>query len=478
MKTPIISVTNLSIERQNKQILKNISFTLNNGEQLFLTGNSGAGKTSLGMALAGKLYHSGLVEFAPTLENSLPKISFVSQLYTFNNKTRTNDFYYQQRYNSYDSTDSATVREVLLEKLGAVELSEQVTFLLNQLALLHRLDAPLVQLSSGERKKIQLIEALSILSDIFILDNPYIGLDKVAVDNLNQYLSELADRGLTIIIIGDNVAIPEFVTHVATLNNGEDISIVPANKYIRPVESVMLDLHAIHLEPVSFDFNSIIEFVDVTVDYAGKQVLHNIDWKVIQGDKWLLQGHNGAGKSTLLSLIYGDHPQSYANEIYLFGKKRGSGESVWDIKKNIGFISPELHWYFNPGITCLDTIISGFFDTPGIYSKLKPEHIKLATEWLERLDLISHKNSTFSQVSPGIQRVVLLARALVKNPPLFIFDEPCQGLDDVRSQQFIQIIDTLFADKERTMIYVSHRPDQIPQCINNKIVLENGYRIV
>ena len=430
------------------------------------------------MALAGKLYHSGFVEFAPTLDGLLPKITFVSQLYTFNNKTRTNNFYYQQRYNSYDATDSATVREVLLEKLNTLELSEQVMFLLNQLALLPRLDAPLVQLSSGERKKIQLIEALSLPSQIIILDNPYIGLDKIAVDNLNQYLGQLAANGVTIIMLGDNVAIPEFITHIATLNNGENIEIVPASKYTPPQESVTLDLHDIHLEPVAFSFSSIIEFINVTVDYAGKKVLHAINWKVIKGDKCLLQGHNGAGKSTLLSLIYGDHPQSYANEIYLFGKKRGSGESVWDIKQNIGFISPELHWYFNPGITCLDTIISGFFDTPGIYSKLKPEHIKLATGWLERLDLVSHKNSVFSQVSPGIQRVVLLARALVKNPPLFIFDEPCQGLDDVRSKQFIQIIDTLFADKERTMIYVSHRPDQIPQCINNKIILENGYRIV
>ncbi len=188
----------------------------------------------------------------------------------------------------------------------------------------------------------------------------------------------------------------------------------------------------------------------------------------------MLEGHNGAGKSTLLSLINGDHPQSYANEIFLFGHRRGSGESIWDIKQKIGFISPELHWCFDMQTTCLNTLLSGFFDTPGLYKSATTEQTKIAIKWLDSIGLLAYKDIPLASISPGLQRMVLLLRVLVKNPPLLIFDEPCQGLDEIHVNNFIDLVDRLFYDTEHTIIYVSHISSQIPKCINKKLCLKNG----
>src|SRR5688572_9298445 len=156
----------------------------------------------------------------------------------------------------------------------------------------------------------------------------------------------------------------------------------------------------------------------VSVQYGDKIILDEVNWKVMKGERWLLSGPNGAGKSTLLSLITADNPKAYANSIFLFGKKRGSGESIWDIKKKIGYVSPELHLYFESSITVFDVIASGLFDTIGLFRMINDEQSQIIKGWIKLLHLEEVTNKLLFNLSLGKQRLVLLARALVKNPPL------------------------------------------------------------
>ncbi|HEY0175268.1 MAG TPA: ATP-binding cassette domain-containing protein, partial [Pedobacter sp.] len=224
--------------------------------------------------------------------------------------------------------------------------------------------------------------------------------------------------------------------------------------------------------PVS-SADSVIKMTGVNISYGEKQVLKNISWEVKAGEKWLLQGHNGSGKSTLLSLITGDHPQAYANNFQLFGHQRGSGESIWDIKKRMGLISPELQWYFDPSATVRHSIISGFFDSSGLFREPNYTQKTQTDELISYFGLSEYQDILMNQLPLGKQRLAFLARTIIKNPELLILDEPCQGLDQQQTQHFNRLVDDL-CKNGTTLIYVGHFESQLPSCIEKRILLENG----
>jgi molybdate transport system ATP-binding protein len=214
--------------------------------------------------------------------------------------------------------------------------------------------------------------------------------------------------------------------------------------------------------------------IDTNIIYNGRKILDNINWKVNKGECWNVSGHNGSGKSTLLSLITGDNPQAFANEIYLFDRKKGSGESIWDIKQKIGYVSPELHHYFDAACSCFEVVASGLFDTIGLFRKLNEMQKSIVKEWMSLLHLEQFENRIFKQLSNGQQRLVLLVRALVKNPPLLILDEPCQGLDQEVSASFIALINEVCVRMKKTLVYVSHYEEEIPPCVTYTLKLRQG----
>jgi len=476
----LITVKDLTVKYRQQTVLNSLSFTMHRGEQWLITGKAGIGKSALAKAISGKIFSNGVIDIHFGKSSDLKKkVLFVEQWYHFTNGVGLQDFYYQQRYQSSDAEDAITVLEDLQQSYAdSPTLAAKGTKYVEALGLSHRLNAPLIQLSSGEQKKIQLIKAFLQEVQVLVIDNPFIGLDVDARKNLNHIFDTLVQDGTHIILIADGEDIPSCITHIAELKEGA-LLVERKEAYLKNHTSTDKKADATFKgapflkEPVE-DFSVAVNLKNVSVKYGAKTVLQNINWKIATGDKWLLQGHNGAGKSTLLSLLTGDNPQAYANEIYLFDKRRGTGESIWDIKKKIGYTSPELHWYFDVNTNCIDTVVSGFFDTTGLYRKPSEEQLQQAKQWLDWLGLTAIQHKRLKEVSIGQQRMLLLARALIKNPPLLILDEPCQGLDLEQSRQFVTIVDTLMNNSNRTLIYVSHRKDQIPDCITHTMKLEEG----
>jgi molybdate transport system ATP-binding protein len=264
------------------------------------------------------------------------------------------------------------------------------------------------------------------------------------------------------------------------LENGRQKAFIPKENFASvPVKAVapVFDSSILPLHNNGLDFENAILMRNVTVKYGEKTILDNINWQVKKGDRWLLRGKNGAGKSTLMSLVAADNPQAYANEIYLFDKRRGSGESIWDIKKNIGFVSPELCAFFDTSISCFNTIASGYFDTVGLYRKLSDTRTQHIHNWLKALDVEKFASKRLSEVSLGTQRLFLLVRALIKNPPLLILDEPYQGLDEFQTAFFIRLVDEICRQTNITMVHISHYESEAPDCISQVLELDEG-RIV
>jgi molybdate transport system ATP-binding protein len=210
------------------------------------------------------------------------------------------------------------------------------------------------------------------------------------------------------------------------------------------------------------------------VRYGSTTILRNLNWVVNEGESWALLGPNGSGKSTLLSLIIGDHPQVYMNQVEVFGRPRGTGESIWELKRDIGWVSPELHLHFDEAATCFEVAVSGFYETIGLFEAPTARQRAAARHWLARFDLLHAARTPLYALSTGMQRMVLLARALVKKPRLLILDEPCQGLDSAHRELFVGTIDHLLRAGSVTCIYVTHREDEIPASIKRTFLLPNG----
>ena len=224
----------------------------------------------------------------------------------------------------------------------------------------------------------------------------------------------------------------------------------------------------------SLRFGNISELVrmsNVTVSYGRQPVLRNINWTVRPGESWALLGPNGSGKTTLLSLITGDHPQAYSNDITVLGRKFGDGDSIWELKKKIGMVSPELHLHFPDSFTCLETVESGLRNTTGLYDEVSSRERRLALQWLARFDLRPFADTPLFELSAGQQRAALLARALVKSPALLILDEPCQGLDAAHRKFFLGLLECLINERRETVIYVTHDEREIPKSIHRVLRL-------
>jgi len=470
-----VSIQDLTLKHQQKSVLKDLNWTINTGEQYVLFGESGSGKTSLAKIISGQLSAIGDLKVNFDNNSHLPaEVLFVASWYQFKNLEGVANFYYQQRYTSQQAKDTLTVHAELVSygKEKGLHL-DQVEPILEALNFASFASSQLIELSSGEHKKLQLVKALWLKPQLLIIDQPYIGLDAASRKNLNLLLDEVSEDGVQLILISNDTELPNSINRFAEIKDGK---INVSHTRTATSVSVPKDLKEIPdflKESPLYSSEEIVKMINVNISYGEKQVLKNINWEVKAGEKWLLQGHNGSGKSTLLSLVNGDHPQSYANELYLFGHRRGSGESIWDIKQHIGLISPEFHWYFDASATVWQSIASGFYDTVGLFQQLPYSKSQQVDELVDYFGLTGNKNELLTSLSLGKQRLVLLARTIIKNPELLILDEPCQGLDQQQTQHFNQLVDELCSNG-MTLIYVGHFESQLPTCIEKRILLEKG----
>jgi molybdate transport system ATP-binding protein len=371
----------------------------------------------------------------------------VEQQHQFKNRSNLSEFYLQQRFNSSDCEDAYTVEEELKD----LESGEWIS-LFELDGLLKR---PMIQLSNGENKRLQIVKSLAYQPDWLILDNPYVGLDVNGREILTKGLLSLQAKGIHFMLISSPGDVPDYINQIIELpaSHAEESKPEPL---LRTLDS----------------FDVAVKMEKVQINYGAKTILQDFSWEVNRGERWAIKGPNGAGKSTLISLITADNPQAYSQNIVLFDRKRGSGESIWDIKKKIGYVSPELHLYFKEGGSCFSVVASGLFDTQGLFKRLSEEQKAQVTHWMEVMGIAHLAERSFMQISGGEQRMVLITRALVKNPELLILDEPCQGLDRIQTERLKTVLDYLAANSEMTLLYVSHYDRDIPSCVNQTLELK------
>jgi molybdate transport system ATP-binding protein len=330
-------------------------------------------------------------------------------------------------------------------------------------------------LSSGEQKTAYLHYCLAQNPDYIVFDNPLDHLDQNTRLALIETLKKLATTTIIIQIVNRKADLLPFITNNRQVHSDsfDLIPIVAGNHNFEKSYKLNVPLP---LESATYEGNVLIQMNQVSVSYQERHIVNNINWTVKKGEFWQLIGPNGSGKSTILSLITGENAKGYGQDLYLFGNKKGSGESIWDIKKQIGYFSTAMTDLYLKSHTLEQMILSGFFDSIGLYVQPTSTHIKLVSKWLDLIEMRHLKNKVFNQLSIGQQRLALIVRAVLKHPPLVILDEPLEGLDDTNTSLITQLINTLITETTMTIIYVSHRiePSLSPQAVLELIPSPEG----
>ena len=461
-----------------------VNWTIQAGEQWAVIGPNGAGKSLLIDLLQRKFaLKAGEVNFASNgrVSDFVRCITF-KDIYSLADCQNT---YYQQRWHATENDEVPRAAELLGVTPEEGIKNEELIELFGIRELLTK---KIIYLSSGELRKFLIVRALLKHPRLLILDNPFIGLDAPSRALLVEMLQQMTQvHGVQVILLLSNPQdIPAMVSRVQPVVDRMLLPPMSREAFLAdhvlihrlfPTEGLTeeqpVEVSALPVDPEKQPATHTVtlRMEKVKVHYGSRTILQDIDWEIKNGEKWALFGPNGSGKSTLLSLVYADNPQSYANTLYLFDKKRGSGESIWDIKKRIGYVSPEMHLYYRQNVSTLKIVGSGFFDSIGLYQQCSEEQETLALAWMRLFGIDHLRDRMFQTLSSGEQRLVLLARAFVKDPDLIILDEPLHGLDVSHKKQAAAIIEQFCERPGKTLIYVTHYPHELPACVDHHFEL-------
>ncbi|AOR64628.1 molybdate ABC transporter ATP-binding protein ModF [Pectobacterium wasabiae] len=471
----LLKITQGLFRLSDTRMLRLDELTLEQNQCWAFVGANGSGKSALARALSGEL---PLLNGERTTGFERPiRLSFEQLQKLVSDEWQRNN---TDMLSEGEDDTGRTTAEVIQDSLSDPARCQQLA---HQFGITHLLERRFKYLSTGETRKAMLCQALMPHPDLLILDEPFDGLDVASRQQLADELRKLTDSGHTLVLILNRFDdIPDFINHVGVLADctltrvGEREAILSEALVAQLAFSEKLSgsslpepEHPLQYMTLPTDEARIL-LRNGVVQYNDRPILHELTWEVLSGQHWQIVGPNGAGKSTLLSLITGDHPQGYSNDLTLFGRKRGSGETIWDIKRHIGYVSSSFHLDYRVSTSVRNVILSGFFDSIGIYQAVSDRQHHLTEQWLTLLGLNGAIADTpFQSLSWGQQRLTLIARALVKHPALLILDEPLQGLDPLNRQLVRCWLDILIGEGETQLLFVSHHAEDAPECITHRL---------
>lgn len=514
MGNSLISIQNCRIECNEKTVVPSVSWKMNEGEAWLVIGPNGGGKADFVNALAGKM--SFIVNsstdsnsnFFSIFADSVEMVS-LERAAKLIEEERNND---ESDYVEGGVDIGRTGRQFIAEGvLGPLKKSDELPlwaknvdshFAVKLCGIEKILDRGLKYMSTGEIRRTLLARALISGKKLLVLSDPFAGLDAESRKILFDFFATIVSSQQTgkseyphiILCMERWHEIPESITHVVEFANKQIVFNGTKSDYVTRLsekqaqkefdKSNKIEELSSHLTETIANTTPLkqesvepeellVEMNHVNVGWGDHQVLVDLNWKLKKGEHWLVRGPNGSGKTTFLELITGDNMQVYCNDVRLFGKKRGSGESIWDIKQKLGIVSYRLHVEYRMvgGTNLRNLIISGFRDSIGLYGAPTGVEIAVADKWLALGGFAGRERELFRDLSYGEQRAMLILRSVVKCPPILILDEPCHGLDEEYREKILHLLELIAEKGTTTMLHVTHDPTERLSCEHHVLEL-------
>ncbi len=489
LMTTLVSIDNAQCRIGRQTLLTIEHFAIEPGQHWCLFGQNGSGKTLLANLLAGKRlesnnYVSYGVKFDPARDLHIVSFEEQQRLWERDNRLDISEF-------SGDAQDKGTVVTGLIRASRSPRDQDDKLFadLVQQLALQEVLDKGIRFLSSGQIRKVLIARSLYAHRDdapqLLILDDPLESIDRSSQEQIKTTIEKyMSAQFSSLQLCRRRQDILPGVTHMAVMlsdtagmqisrqgtlaevsQTAEFTKLMGADVEVSARLDALLPGQALTRQTSE----ELIRLENVQASYGDNKVLVDVNWVMTGRDHVVIEGPNGCGKSTLLSLIDGENHKGYGQKVFLFGRLKGSGETIWETKKHFGIVSNELHNKYIKGWRVLDVVVSGFFDSVGLYDESGTAEIAQARDWIAALGLGEWETQYYHEISFGQQRLVLLARAMIKKPRILILDEPCVGLDDFHRQLILKVLDRIAERSLTNILYVTHVADEQPSCINQRL---------
>jgi molybdate transport system ATP-binding protein len=492
MATPLITVDRITVRLRDHWLFEDASWRIEAGQQWAVVGPNGAGKTTLVKAVAGLLpVVRGRIDY-PFLDGGAPAagIAYVTGDARRDLWRRESDLNHGRAF-AGRFHDATTVRglieRALSDRLPASAGLCRLTQVAGDLGLAGLLERPVMTISFGEMSRVLIACELIRDPQMLILDEPFEGLDVPGRREMVGVVNRLAVAGLPIILVTHRAEeLLPATTHVLTVDQERITAVQRDGPRAETRESSLAPDRPAAIRPRRADLSArppaarhaaakpLIDMQAVRVTYGDRVVLNALNWVVRPGEHWAVTGPNGAGKSTLLKLISGDCLQVYANRIRLFGRRRGTDQSLWEVRQKLGVVSPDTAAAYQKQMSALDVVCSGFFDSVGLYRHCHVGQMQSARSWMAELGIDALAHHAFNQLSQGQRQLILIARAMVKVPTLLILDEPCAGLDPHNRRRVLDLVGRIGRRHGTGLIFVSHHEHEIPDGLTHRLALDQG----
>jgi molybdate transport system ATP-binding protein len=486
-KDTLINLENITVRLRDRTILEDSSWEIKKDQQWAIVGPNGSGKSTLVKALWG-----GVTVCRGKIKGlSKDQIGYVS-FELHQNLLNQEDFADAMREYAGKEEEFTSCKDVITSAVKTPKESE-CQKIAKQCQIEHLLSENIRHLSTGEMRKTLIARALMKKPKLLILDEPFDGLDEPSRQTLKKAIDNLIKENINIVLIAHRLdEISPLIQNVLLISEGQILKqgkkadvlteanlskAYDCNLKVKAENGTYKLQYAITTSkklPESKKGQIIVELKNISVNYGSKVIFEDFNFKMQASEKVAILGPNGSGKSTIVKLITGEHMQGYSNQVFVFGEKRGSNKSIWQIKKNMGIISSEVQVSYRKSMNALDVICSGFYDSIGLYKRPTPKQEETAEKWAKTIKISHLLDKNFAHMSYGQKRLVLLARAIVKKPKLLILDEPCHGLDVKNRANILQIIQNISEDEnfDAAILFITHHKDEILPCISRTVKLK------